>query len=121
MVRIGTEDFTISDTVVHLNFELGRYYHDIALLKLKRKVKFNPNRRPICLPLPHTIISPDETLTAVGWSSDDQKILQKVDLEYYSYEECRDLYEHQEGLEAGVSSTTHLCYGDKKGRNKDTW
>lgn len=121
IVRIGSQDFSIRDTIVHPHFENGRYYHDIALIKLDQEVTFNYHRRPICLPLPHTMISPDETLTAVGWSSFDKKTLEKVELDHYSYEECRDLYGDQEGLEAGVSSTTHLCYGDRKGTNKDTW
>ncbi|KAK0079501.1 hypothetical protein PV326_008700, partial [Microctonus aethiopoides] len=40
----------VSAIIRHRNFDINSYNHDLALLKLKRSVKFSNTVRPICLP-----------------------------------------------------------------------
>uniref|UniRef100_A0A336MSF4 CSON005046 protein n=1 Tax=Culicoides sonorensis TaxID=179676 RepID=A0A336MSF4_CULSO len=119
VVRIGPDDIKIKEKIPHAKFESGKFYHDIALIELDKEVKLSYNIRPICLPEPNIKFKSLKMLKAVGWDSNDKRILHKVDLEYYSYEECQKYYDGLEGLEDGVSERNHLCYGDRKGK-KDT-
>lgn len=40
----------VSVVIRHKNFDMNSYNHDVALLKLRKSVKFSTKIRPICLP-----------------------------------------------------------------------
>lgn len=40
----------VSVVIRHRNFDMNSYNHDVALLKLRKSVKFSKKIRPICLP-----------------------------------------------------------------------
>jgi len=59
----------LSKVILHEKFE-SNYLHDIndiALLRLRRPVKFNENVRPVCLP--HKSQSPDTIMFLYNWNS----------------------------------------------------
>lgn len=40
----------VSAVIRHRNFDMNTYNHDVALLKLRKSVKFSKSIRPVCLP-----------------------------------------------------------------------
>lgn len=42
----------VSSVIRHRNFDMNSYNHDVALLKLRKPVKFSKTVRPVCLPQP---------------------------------------------------------------------
>jgi len=42
----------VSIMIRHKNFDINSYNHDVALLKLRKPVKFSKKVRPVCLPQP---------------------------------------------------------------------
>lgn len=40
----------VSAIIRHRNFDMNSYNHDVALLKLRKPVKFTKTVKPICLP-----------------------------------------------------------------------
>lgn len=51
---VNTDGHTImravSAVIRHRNFDMNSYNHDVALLKLRKSVKFTKTIRPVCLP-----------------------------------------------------------------------
>jgi len=46
----------VSVVIRHRNFDMNSYNHDVALLKLRKSVKFSKRIRPICLPQPGSVL-----------------------------------------------------------------
>lgn len=44
----------VSAVIRHKNFDMNSYNHDVALLRLRKSVKFSETIRPVCLPQPGT-------------------------------------------------------------------
>ncbi|XP_063586327.1 proclotting enzyme-like [Penaeus indicus] len=44
------EDFPVGETVLYPEYRLPQAYHDLALVKLGRRVVFNSHINPVCLP-----------------------------------------------------------------------
>lgn len=40
----------VSAIIRHRNFDMNSYNHDVALLKLRKSVKFSKTVKPVCLP-----------------------------------------------------------------------
>lgn len=40
----------VSAVIRHKNFDMNSYNHDVALLKLRKSVKFSKRVKPVCLP-----------------------------------------------------------------------
>ncbi|XP_044019325.1 transmembrane protease serine 9-like [Aphidius gifuensis] len=56
----------VSAIIRHRNFDMNSYNHDVALLKLKKPVKFTKTIKPVCLP--QSEIDPaGKEGTVVGW------------------------------------------------------
>lgn len=116
MVDANVQDFEVIERVQHPNYKPPVQYNDIGLIKLDRDVIFNDNVRPICL---QTIVDLNGTVPiATGWgrieyggsSSDD---LKKVDLNYYSIEQCRESYSDisPRQIPNGIMDETQICAG----------
>lgn len=56
----------VSAIIRHRNFDMNSYNHDVALLKLKKPVRFTKTIKPVCLPQPETDPAGKEG-TVVGW------------------------------------------------------
>lgn len=94
-------DVPVDEVIVHPEYysEGVAQYHDIAILKLQRKVEFNKWIAPICLPIDSRVRSMDFTshslevcgfgLTETGLSSPIKK---RVELEGRTQAECEALY-----------------------------
>ena len=55
LTKIGetrTQDFRISDSKSHPDFDMNSYENDIAILKTDRPITFNSYAWPVCLPQP---------------------------------------------------------------------
>ncbi|KAL7024687.1 hypothetical protein ACKWTF_013168 [Chironomus riparius] len=101
-------------------FEGVAQYHDIAILKLGRKVEFSNWIKPICLPVDARIRSMDFTshslevvgfgLTETGFTSPVKK---KVELDGRTQAECQAQYN-----KAGVRIfEKHFCAGSENGKD----
>lgn len=115
------DNFEISEKIVHPEYSRATHYNDIALIKLNNQVKFNINIRPVCLPVNRNLIQ--NKLIATGWGrtgyfGKNSKKLLKVQLDYFTKEECGAVFKNQASLNQGILST-QLCYGSRTD-SKDT-
>lgn len=114
-------NFEISENIVHPGYNRASHYNDIALIKLNRLIQFNENVRPLCLPVNSDPIR--NKLIATGWgrtsyfSKNSNKLL-KVQLDYFTAEECGPVFKNQASLSQGIVNT-QLCYGSRVD-SKDT-
>ncbi|XP_033298740.1 trypsin-1-like [Bombus vosnesenskii] len=56
----------VSAIIRHRNFDMNSYNHDVALLKLRKSVKFSKTVKPVCLPQKGSDPAGKEG-TVVGW------------------------------------------------------
>ncbi|KAL0134148.1 hypothetical protein PUN28_001177 [Cardiocondyla obscurior] len=78
----------VSVIIRHRNFDMMSYNHDVALLKLRKSVKFTKKIRPICLPQPEG--------TVVGWGRTSEGGMlpgkvHEVQVPIYSLAQCRKM------------------------------
>lgn len=89
-VRLGSNNLTddskfvqqvlIADIIAHPEYRPSQAYHDLAILKLERKVQLNENVQPICLqttPVDNLsfLASRDlAKLIVIGWGSTSYEI-----------------------------------------------
>ncbi|TMW51087.1 hypothetical protein DOY81_003818 [Sarcophaga bullata] len=125
------EDFSVRQIIEHPSYKYSEPYNDIGLLILSRAVKFNRYKHPACLP---TSTEPQNvnSLIAIGWghtrfAGGSSSHLQKVNLKYYTRENCQWLAEGVEGRErlpnglqysqlcAGSTEEKDTCQGDSGG------
>lgn len=113
------EDFNVIDRIAHPDYKTSSYYNDIALLKLDRKVNFNPHIRPACLPSTPEV--PKKTrLAAMGWGQTGAldpttDWLIHVSLTEFSYKECNESFKDisKRRLASGINILTQICAGSK--------
>lgn len=57
--------------ILHSNASLANLGDDLALIRLKHKVKFSPFVRTVCLPQPTDVfyVRPGKTCVIAGWGS----------------------------------------------------
>nr|CAA28197.1 unnamed protein product [Drosophila melanogaster]prf//1211336A snake gene [Drosophila melanogaster] len=98
------QDIKILIIVLHPKYRSSAYYHDIALLKLTRRVKFSEQVRPACLwqcGAPHT------TVVAAGWGRTEflgakSNALRQVDLDVSPQMTCKQIYRKERRLPRGI-------------------
>ncbi|XP_037943720.1 serine protease snake-like [Teleopsis dalmanni] len=131
MVRLGAvnlnitsiyqQDIKILLIILHPKYQSSSYYHDIALLKLTKRVKFSKVVRPACLwQLPDIEIL---STSATGWGRTEfmgpkSQDLQRVELNIIDQKVCKDIYQTERRLPRGIVDE-QLCAGYLKG-GKDT-
>ncbi|KAG7153383.1 Phenoloxidase-activating factor 3-like 1 [Homarus americanus] len=120
------QDFTPEQTIRHPSFNnRGVFNDDIGLIRLNRKVNFNSNIKPICLPPSgidvQAFISGSTAITA-GWGRTEQGInsqtLKKVKLPFVDLNTCNPLYQGQlvNGMMCfGGDGERDACFGDSGG------
>ncbi|XP_047483690.1 serine proteinase stubble-like [Penaeus chinensis] len=108
----------VEAVIQHPFFNSLNYEYDIALLRLRDPVAFQPNILPVCLPKEDDDLA-GETGVATGWGrlyagGPLPSVLQKVDLPIVSNAKCIDMFQ-----EAGYKEhipDIFLCAGYKEGK-----
>ncbi|KAK0161450.1 hypothetical protein PV327_009919 [Microctonus hyperodae] len=100
----------VSAIIRHRNFDINSYNHDLALLKLKRSVKFSKTVRPICLPQSESDPAGKEG-TVVGWGRTMEGgmlpgVVHEVKVPILSLEQCRRMK-----YKASRITTNMICAG----------
>lgn len=85
----------VTAIVRHRNFDSNTYNHDIALLRLRKKVPFSKTITPICLPKEKTDHS-GKIATVVGWGRTSEGgtlpgKLQQVNVPILTVNQCRNM------------------------------
>ncbi|XP_078048043.1 venom protease [Augochlora pura] len=145
-IRLGNEDLTsnddsvqripISDIMYHPEYKISIHYYDVAILKLKTKVKMSNNVKPICLQtksLDTITMSSKTSLVAIGWGATSNggeksnKLMRTPSLSLVGREECAKHYEGMRQLPRGfddsmicaidrnISRRSDACQGDSGG------
>ncbi|KAL0269884.1 UNVERIFIED_CONTAM: hypothetical protein PYX00_007471 [Menopon gallinae] len=118
------EDYSISEIINHPDYKPPAKYHDIALLKLGRRVNIRKNIRPACL---HTKSGlPEPKVIAIGWGrvqrdEEPSNTLLKVGLSVVERNTCNKAYQswsRQNVLPQGITENL-ICAGEPQG-GKDT-
>ncbi|CAL7938189.1 unnamed protein product [Xylocopa violacea] len=119
----GQLTLRIIERIRHPSYKSLSKYHDIALLKLERKVEFNKFIRPCCLAtiLPYT----QRTAIAIGWGQtgwgeDTSVDLLKVALNLVPKGDCNRTFAGRlkdDKLKDGIVEDWQICAG---GLGKDT-
>lgn len=98
------------------------FFHDIAIIRLNRTVKFNDFVRPICLPQQDRQIMADEPYQVAGWGQTEtgvrSSIKLKVTLTSTTPKECKRLLKREVGpgqICAGGKTIEDTCKGDSGG------
>lgn len=101
--------YGVDEIIGHPQYNPRTYSNDIALLRLNDTVQFNSKVYPICLP---TIQHDDAKAIVTGFgktgmNQEQADNLQKVELEFFSYDECQKRYKRIKN----INTKTMLCYG----------
>ncbi|XP_039306345.1 uncharacterized protein LOC105193902 [Solenopsis invicta] len=113
----------VSLVIRHRNFDMNSYNHDVALLKLRKSVKFSRKVRPICLPQPGTDPAGKEG-TVVGWGRTSEggmlpAKVQEVQVPIYSLTQCRKMKYRAnritENMICAGRGSQDSCQGDSGG------
>ncbi|XP_050311500.1 trypsin-1 isoform X2 [Anthonomus grandis grandis] len=99
----------VSAIIRHRNFDTDTYNHDIALLKLRKKVDFSSSIRPICLPANRDPAG--KVGTVVGWGRTSEggslpNVVQEVQVPILTLSQCRAMK-----YRAAKITTYMLCAG----------
>lgn len=98
----------------------GRY-NDIALIKLKVKVKLSESVIPACLWMNYTLPT-DMFCSGYGQKVDAgpmSLVLTEIIHTSYEISNCSEHYQKHLRLERGLDDKIHLCANDRTGRNMD--
>ncbi|XP_023287913.1 transmembrane protease serine 9 [Orussus abietinus] len=85
----------VSTIIRHRNFDMNSYNHDVALLKLRRPVKFSKTIKPVCLPQSEADPAGKEG-TVVGWGRTKEGGMlpgevQEVQVPILSLQQCKQM------------------------------
>uniref|UniRef100_A0A8D8RT84 Serine proteinase stubble n=1 Tax=Cacopsylla melanoneura TaxID=428564 RepID=A0A8D8RT84_9HEMI len=123
IVRLGEYDFSKTNETQFIDipamavrafprFSEQNYEHDIALVKLSKKVVYNAFVRPVCLPQPGEFYE-DSTAIVTGWGTlsyggEKSDILMEVPIPVWKLADCRKQFSQN-------IFDTNLCAGGYKG------
>ncbi|XP_042217635.1 venom protease-like isoform X2 [Homarus americanus] len=119
------EDFGVAETILHPDYVHPQGYHDLALLKLNRRVILKPFINPVCLPWGQESIN-DLTgtkVTLTGWGAtqfagEPSSVLQEVEITVFPSSDCDKSYstldDYLKKFPRGIGKET-VCAGDRAG------
>ena len=104
--------------VVHPKYNFFTYEHDLALVKMDKKVRFQDNIIPICLPANDDLLI-GEWGTVAGWGRLSEggvlpSVLQHVQVPIVSNEKCKDMF--LAGGRHEVIPNIFMCAGYEEGK-----
>ncbi|XP_069184936.1 venom protease isoform X2 [Procambarus clarkii] len=119
------EDFGVADTVLHPDYIYPQAYHDLALIRLDRKVKIQRHMMPVCLPWGREMTTnlTRQKVKLTGWGETTyggslSSTLQEVELTVFPPSRCDRSYSqldsYSERWPQGIGDKT-ICAGDGKG------
>ncbi|XP_068155999.1 venom protease-like [Drosophila tropicalis] len=114
------EDFNVTFSREHPDYNHKFLYNDIAIVELNRSVHFDTYKHPACLPFDDG--ESHSTFIAIGWGQiklvgkNSNKLL-KVKLHNFG-QKCAETAEITDELPTGYNATTQLCIGSSG--HKDT-
>ncbi|KAL1461194.1 hypothetical protein WDU94_013115 [Cyamophila willieti] len=120
------EDIGVAQVIVHPEYQGTRgdqsAYHDIALLRMERRVEFRKGVQPACLYDEREV--KEKEVVATGWGNlgfadAPSDILQKVLLDIIPGQQCRDLIGTDVTIPRGIQSQGQVCAGVLQG-GRDT-
>ncbi|XP_036333586.1 serine protease grass-like [Rhagoletis pomonella] len=110
------EDFEIAQIIKHPSYNQPYMTHDVALLKLDRKVKFKVHIKPICLPITPLVLDynnlPKSYYIApyAPENTTSTDILQRAEIPHQDREVCKRIFGPM-----GVGITNdHICAGGER-------
>lgn len=110
----------VEEVILHSGYQVGKYYDDIALLKLKKPIQFEETVLPACLPLENRNYL-NEKATVLGWGDTSyagrsSEILQEATINIMSNIDCNASYSKlsQSSLNRGVTEN-FICAGLSEG------
>lgn len=117
----GAIDVEVEEVLPHEQFESRTYKNDIAVLKLRRRVTFNDDIQPACLPYDslrnEDLTSRAAYVTGYGttaFNGESSDVLMVARFEFQSQEVCRRAYEAEVPI-----TEVYLCAGTMDG-SKDS-
>ncbi|XP_013780571.1 clotting factor B-like [Limulus polyphemus] len=129
-VRLGShtlEDgnrYEVKSIKKHERYTSKQVYHDIAVLKLRRKITFTDNIRPVCLPKPSFVKQNFEgrTVVVTGWGQTSlnrtlpSKVLRQISIPIVGKKQCQDSYSSltQDQFPRGIT-VGFICAGTPQG------
>nr|XP_045599361.1 venom protease-like [Procambarus clarkii] len=119
------EDYGVDKTLLHPEYFHPQAYHDLALIKLDKRVRLKPTINPVCLPWGNesTQRLVDQTVILTGWGDTEfagfpSSVLQEVQLTVFPPSQCDKSYstllEYSISWPQGVGEET-VCAGDLNG------
>ncbi|ROT70112.1 serine proteinase [Penaeus vannamei] len=118
------EDYAISQTVVYPHYVPEQAYHDLALIKLDRKVQIKDFIRPVCLPWnqrnPSRLVNSGVTIPPVTRVAGGRRssTLQEVELKVFPSSRCHVQYKElvffNRVWPSGIAGET-MCAGTTTG------
>lgn len=119
------QDFDVEASIMHPDYTFPQAYHDIALVKLARKVRLQTAIQPVCLPwgTESTKNLVGQTVTLTGWGDtafggSRSPVLQQVQVSVFPSEECDNSYksirDYQQTWPKGIGAES-VCAGDRQG------
>lgn len=116
------QQYNIIKNITYPLYKFPDRYHDIALLKIDKKIKFNEYIRPACLPDVYT--TPSGRIVVPGWGQNSfrgnsKTYLQKVAMNLVSHRDCNETYAPRgiRTLRRGIDNRTHICAVAEFGRD----
>ncbi|KAM3598544.1 uncharacterized protein V6R79_019281 [Siganus canaliculatus] len=120
-VSITGDIVSVSDVVLHPNYNPESLEHDLALLKLTSPVEFTPFIQPVCLAAEDSVFDEGTIFVSTGWgyihtdvSLPSPRHLREVTLPLVSNEDCIKIYSGvtDNMICAGGEAGRGTCYGD---------
>lgn len=116
------QDFRIVERIRHPSYEPPQKYHDIALLKLDKPVRFNTFVKPVCLDQTRDPVEFGGVEVQVsGWGvlsfgGSTSRVLQTANLRYFTRESCNQSYSttSMRNLKRGIDPEIQICFGSDK-------
>ncbi|XP_042217617.1 clotting factor G beta subunit-like [Homarus americanus] len=119
------EDFGVAETILHPDYVHPQGYHDLALLKLNRRVILKPFINPVCLPWGqesmNDLTGTKATLTGWGatqFAGEPSSVLQEVEITVFPSSDCDKSYstleDYLKEFPRGIGKET-VCAGDRAG------
>ncbi|XP_043679848.1 transmembrane protease serine 9-like [Vespula pensylvanica] len=113
----------VSSVIRHRNFDMNSYNHDVALLKLRKPVKFSKTVRPVCLPQAESDPAGKEG-TVIGWGRTSEGGMlpgkvHEVQVPVWSLTQCRKMKYRANRITNNMicagKGTQDSCQGDSGG------
>jgi len=113
-------DVEIASRTAHEGFNSVSFQNDIAILKLAKRVEFNSDIQPICLPVEPALRNKDYTRSlpfVAGWGATSfngpsSGTLREVQIPVVAQENCKESYK---GFRTVVVDNSVLCAGLARG------